>query len=612
MYHYLKDIAGVSFVLMAAILILYNISKNNLLIDFEDRNNTIKKQIQTSLSKSLWEIDIEATKIISNSFIKEKSIQKLEIFNEDNESIYLYNNKIKELFNYDYINYQINILKDDSKIGIIIVNFSKFYIHKKLNDLIITNLFFLMLVILTIIVLTIFVFKILLKNPLKDLIKIVSNIDKGQKNNTNFVTIEEFEPLIEILNKMGTKITNHKKDLESKVEERTNQLFKEKQFIQSIMNSINSLIITSDGNSITNLNEKFLSSFNLDSIDDFHTSTKSKYTENENSSLLYLHECITNEDWLDYIYDNKTSAHKLQLEILNEKVIYTVDVDRFAFEGKELYTIVLTSINELEKARKEIEKINKHTRESIEYSSLIQNSLIPNEKVFSDSFVIWEPKDIVGGDIYLFPEMYNEDECVLMLIDCTGHGVPGAFVSMLVKAIEKQITTVLNTQKSLVCPSLILQEFNKEMKSILKQNKKNIGFSAGFDGAVITYNKITKVLKFAGAKLPLYYIKDNKLEIIKGDRHSIGYNTSDENYVFVQHEIKVREGMQFYLSSDGFVDQTGGNKSFSFGRKRFNNMLLSNYEKNMKSQRNTFLEELKEYQQDEEKNDDITFIGLAI
>ena len=263
---------------------------------------------------------------------------------------------------------------------------------------------------------------------------------------------------------------------------------------------------------------------------------------------------------------------------------------------------------------KELEILNKHTRDSIEYASLIQHALIPDnedfKRIFSDYFTIWQPKDIVGGDIYLFEE--SDDVALLMVIDCTGHGVPGAFVTMLVKALERQLLTQINTKDDDISPAWILSYFNRSMKKLLKQENKDSISNAGFDGGIICYNKKDKYIKFAGAETSLFYIKDDELVVKKGSRHSIGYKKSKADYKFDEHFIKVEDGMKFYITTDGYLDQNGGEKDFPFGKKRFAKLLKEIHSLSFCDQKERLLNELNSYQGSNERNDDVTVIGFKI
>ena len=253
-------------------------------------------------------------------------------------------------------------------------------------------------------------------------------------------------------------------------------------------------------------------------------------------------------------------------------------------------------------AKKEIELAHKHTRDSIEYASLIQGAVISQEKeiqpFFKDSFIYWMPKDTVGGDIWLFNELRHEDECLLMFIDCTGHGVPGAFVTMIVKAIEREIVSNLKKHPEFdISPAIIMAHFNKTMKVLLKQTSKDSKSNAGWDGGIIYYNKRTQILKFAGAETPLFYIDENQeFKTIKGNRYSVGYKKCSMDYEYKETILKVQEGMKFYCTTDGFLDQNGGGKDFPFGKKRFGNIIKENHTKNMDNQKEIFIDTMKEYE----------------
>jgi serine phosphatase RsbU (regulator of sigma subunit) len=184
---------------------------------------------------------------------------------------------------------------------------------------------------------------------------------------------------------------------------------------------------------------------------------------------------------------------------------------------------------------------------------------------------------------------------------------------MLVKAIERQIIAKINSDLTIdVSPAWILSYFNRKMKTLLKQDNPNSVSNAGFDGGIIYYNKKEKILKFAGAETPLFYIEDEELKTIKGSRHSIGYKKSDPNFEFKEHTIEVKEGMQFYCTTDGFLDQNGGSKGFPFGKKRFSNLLTEWYKQTFENQEQIYLNALNHYQGDEERNDDVTLIGFKI
>ncbi|MDQ6979419.1 MAG: SpoIIE family protein phosphatase [Mariprofundaceae bacterium] len=265
----------------------------------------------------------------------------------------------------------------------------------------------------------------------------------------------------------------------------------------------------------------------------------------------------------------------------------------------------------------ELETAHKSIKSSIEYAALIQGAVMPEKDAFDhhfqDYFDIWLPKDVVGGDIYLFDSLRtDQDECVIMVIDCTGHGVAGAFVTMMVKAIEQQVIESILRSHEAVSPAKILGFFNIAIKQLLQQHDKGSLSNAGFDGSILYYNKQEGIVKFSGAYTSLMYTEDNELKSLSGSKHSIGYKSSDANYIFKEHTIAVQKGMRLYLSTDGFPDQLGGEKGFCFGRSHLIRLLNESQSDAMSQQKNILLQALSNYQGSYERNDDITVIGLEI
>jgi len=286
---------------------------------------------------------------------------------------------------------------------------------------------------------------------------------------------------------------------------------------------------------------------------------------------------------------------------------------------EELYETLEEKVKERTKdllnAKNEIEKLHHHTKESIKFASLIQKSLLPHPKTlkrcYKDHFVIWKPKDIVGGDIYLFEILKNENESLMMVIDCTGHGVPGAFVTMIVKAIESEIVSQIKEDKTLVIsPKNILAHLNSIINRLLNMESKE-SINLGFDGGVLYYDKKEQVIKFSGARTPLFYMKNNEIKEIKGDKYSVGYNAKSEDHSFKEHTLNVEEGMRIYLSTDGYFDQLGGEKNLPYGKSRFKNTILQTKHLSLKEQKTILLNNIFAYK-NEEQTDDITLIGLEI
>lgn len=258
---------------------------------------------------------------------------------------------------------------------------------------------------------------------------------------------------------------------------------------------------------------------------------------------------------------------------------------------------------------KELASINKEVQDSIEYAATIQKSFLKNPSLiknnFSESFVIWEPRDKVGGDLYIYEE--SNEGIIFGVIDCTGHSVPGGFMTMLAGSMIKKLSNEYFNN-----PAKLLSELNIAIKTQLNQDTENSLSDDGLDMGLCFINKENNMLRFAGAKLDLVYFKDNVEHIIKSNKQSIGYKRSRSDYEYTNHDIHVNSLESFYLYSDGITDQTGGEKNFPFGNKKFIKFLSNIQDQNMKEQQNSIITNLKNYQNTNTRRDDITIIGFKI
>ncbi|NRA24537.1 MAG: SpoIIE family protein phosphatase [Oleispira sp.] len=293
------------------------------------------------------------------------------------------------------------------------------------------------------------------------------------------------------------------------------------------------------------------------------------------------------------------------------------EVGQIASEYNRVLDKVNTEMEVSAAAKRVIEAAHKKMRDSINYASLIQHSILPEDQNFqnnfSDYFVMWTPRDVIGGDVYLFTEFKDRGECLLMVIDCTGHGVPGAFVTMLVKAIERQVVGKINQDASIeISPGWILGYFNKTIKKLLHQEDPKSICNAGFDGGVLLYNKKKNLIKYAGAQLPLFLIQEGNIKLIKGDRHSVGYRSCKFDFYFKDNEIIIDKDSYIYLTTDGYIDQNGGDKKFPFGKKQLKQILLNIHKESFYKQSEILSQRNIEYKQQEETTDDVTIIGFKV
>ena len=394
---------------------------------------------------------------------------------------------------------------------------------------------------------------------------------------------------------------------ESKLETTPNRHTSKKEFLHTILDEQKSIIVVSDSDRLIDVNKAFLKFFDVPSLEYFLNNIgkciSSTFELKENGN--YIQKNVFGQNWIEYILDNSNELHKVQIK----NKVFDINIVKIEQNSDEMFIITFYDITELEMA-------NKYIEDSIEYAALIQHSLTPDNEIFrkyaQEYFVIWHPKDVVGGDIYMLEELRHDDEMLLFVIDCAGHGVPGAFVTMIVKSIERQIIghILSGDDDDEISPAQLLGVFNRSMKHLLKQENKDSISNAGFDGGILYYNKRDNKIIYAGAKTPLFVMKNGELEVISGDRHSIGYKRSKGNYSFTDHEIDIDTDTTIYLSTDGYLDQQGEENKMPFGKKKVMSMINEYWEESLSDQQEVFLDEFMEHRGDRVANDDVTMVSL--
>lgn len=283
------------------------------------------------------------------------------------------------------------------------------------------------------------------------------------------------------------------------------------------------------------------------------------------------------------------------------------------FGHEDAIITMVTDITKQKRVENEIRRLHNNVQSSIKFASLIQNAIVPDnsvlEKFCSDYFTIWKPRDIVGGDIYLTEEI-SDNEAIIMVIDGAGHGVPGAFLTMLVKAISSQIIVGIKNGELSAEPNMILEYFNKSIKSMLKQEKGSSS-NTGFDGGILYYNKAQNYCLYAGAKTDLYIIQNNELKVIAGDRKNVGFIRTKFEQKYSSTRVEIIEGTRLYLLTDGITDQEGSDDT-RFGEELFEQTIVSNSSKEFRLQKETIENLLESFQKDIEQSDDITVVGIKL
>lgn len=263
---------------------------------------------------------------------------------------------------------------------------------------------------------------------------------------------------------------------------------------------------------------------------------------------------------------------------------------------------------EVVEQKKIIEEKNKDITSSIRYAKRIQNALLPAkhymDEHMGDYFVLFKPKDIVSGDFYWVNK--KENKLLFASIDCTGHGVPGAFVSLVAHA-NLQRAIVLH---KLRIPSEILDDINESVLDVFSRSGQTEDIKDGMDISLCALDTENMKLEFSGANHPMLLIRDGKLREIKGDKQPIG------QYVFIKdftnHEIELQKGDIIYLFSDGYGDQFGGKDGKKFKRSRLKEMLLANSKHPMNEQKKILDDTIENWRGNLEQIDDILVMGVKI
>jgi len=366
------------------------------------------------------------------------------------------------------------------------------------------------------------------------------------------------------------------------------------------------------------------------------------------------------------IKENQAKIQKqkaeLEREAIQKKALYggiillalLVSAILIAFRNKKRDNeIISKQKDEVEAKKKLLEEKNKEVFDSINYAKRIQQALLQAEEhvssKFPPHFILFKPKDIVSGDFYWSAEKNNH--LFIAVVDCTGHGVPGAFMSMLGISFLNDIVST----NILLHPSEILDKLRDRVIKELNQTGKGGDSKDGMDISLLRFDTLTKKIEWAGANNPLYIVKGEKLKVkseklkvnseelkvkslssykvdvildspsvipneceesniqlyeLKGDKMPIGFH---ENIVpFTNHSIEVNDSDKLYIFSDGFADQFGGEHGKKYKYKALKELLLQNYQIPMQEQKEIFLQAFENWKGSLEQVDDVCLIGLSI
>ncbi|MCS7004309.1 MAG: tetratricopeptide repeat protein [Cytophagales bacterium] len=265
---------------------------------------------------------------------------------------------------------------------------------------------------------------------------------------------------------------------------------------------------------------------------------------------------------------------------------------------------------ELEHAFEIIRKKNEDITDSISYARRIQNAVLTDveniKKLAPESFIFFRPRDIVSGDFYWFYEITPKKDMLFAAVDCTGHGVPGALMSMIGCNLLNQIVS-----QNILSPEKILEKLHQGIINNLQTDNTRV--RDGMDVALIRIDRKRKLLEFAGAKNPVWYVKNGEMIEIKGDRNSIGEELeSRKNAKFTLHSVPIENISWIYLFSDGYEDQFGGPEGKKFMRRRFKELLLQNSCLSSQEQLQQLERTLLDWMKDGYQVDDILVMGIKV
>jgi len=279
-------------------------------------------------------------------------------------------------------------------------------------------------------------------------------------------------------------------------------------------------------------------------------------------------------------------------------------------QNHKLERLLTERSNELENQKLELQSKNEDITASINYARRIQTAILPDyqtiHQFLPDSFIFFRPRDIVSGDFYWFSA--KNSKIIIAAVDCTGHGVPGAFMSL----ISNNLLNETVNQRGITDTGRILYALNSGIEYALKQRETFV--QDGMDLSLCVIDEKRKYLEYSGARNPLLCIRDNELYQIDADRKSIGGQSHEIHVRFQKKSIELfpENPTCFYLFSDGFQDQFGGEKGKKFMKKRFKKLLFKNHQKTMPEQQNIVNQAFDNWKGTYDQVDDVLVIGFRL
>ena len=299
------------------------------------------------------------------------------------------------------------------------------------------------------------------------------------------------------------------------------------------------------------------------------------------------------------LYENGHARVKQELEQANDEVLQkNAELES---QNEEIYQ----QHENLRNAFKEI-------TDNVNYAKRLQQAILGNPQTIKeyvkDAFVYFEPRDIVSGDFYWFAKVATEDitYTIIAIADCTGHGVSGAFMTVLGHDFLNEIVL----SEKITDPGLILEKLDKKIIQALQDHQNEL--NDGMDIGILVLDENNQQVRFAGAKHPLYYVQNKTLHQIKSSPFPIGSQQYEVSKEFETQVFEWKTGTRFYMFTDGFQDQFGGAKDKKYLKSRFRNYLHSISHLPMSLQQEALMQEFKVWKGEESQTDDVLVMGLSL
>jgi serine phosphatase RsbU (regulator of sigma subunit) len=311
-------------------------------------------------------------------------------------------------------------------------------------------------------------------------------------------------------------------------------------------------------------------------------------------------------DLIPKFRSNELQTFKCEIVVGQE----TYEQKVYAIPHSNILRVYSSDVSERKRNEDLIRRKNKDITDSINYARRLQYAILPDERIINsclpESFVMYKPKDIVSGDFYWFHHKSNSDSCMLAAVDCTGHGVPGAFMSMIGNFHLN--STVVDQRISE--PAEILATLDKKVCKVLKQESEEAATKDGMEISLCVIDTKKREINFVSAMRPLYIIRNKELMEIKGNKFSIGGYMP--NKIFATHKLTLDPADTFYLTSDGFADQTGGDSGKKFMSKKLKELLMEIQPYSMTKQKMMLEEAFERWKGEHPQVDDVLVIGVRM